>query len=113
MILSLQLLHNGTLSCLGLVKLTMQMNRTVNILLDTDKSVGDGDYRPEIEDAEYCNASNTCLYELSLLKSHYHPVVKKYASHIAYEAPAIGEGSLPPEYAKWYVTKILFCVNIY
>ena len=112
MILSLQLLHNGTLSCLGLVKLSMQMNTAVNILLDTDKSVGDGDYRPEIEDAEYCNASSTCLYELSLLRSHYHPVVRKYASHIAHEAPAVGEGSLPPEYAKWYVLKILIYNNM-
>ncbi|EFA07654.2 nucleolar complex protein 3 [Tribolium castaneum] len=98
--LSLQLLHNGSLGSLGLIKNIMQLNRTVDILLDLDNSFGDGKYQPELEDPEYANASSTGLYELNLLVRHYHPVVTKYARNIAFGVPATGEGSLDPEYAK-------------
>lgn len=53
---------------------------------------------PLVEDPEYCNAGNTALYELHILKvyvlnykmfitnlylqEHYHPVVRDYARHI-------------------------------
>ncbi|XP_068894937.1 nucleolar complex protein 3 isoform X2 [Tenebrio molitor] len=98
--LSLQLLHNGALGSLSLIKTTMQMSRSVDVLLDLDTSFGDGKFQPELEDPEYSNASSTALYELILLTKHYHPVVAKYAKNIAHGVPASGEGSLDPEYAK-------------
>lgn len=104
--LSLQLLHNSSLSCLGMVKIIFQMNKAVDVLLDVDSSTGDGKFQPEIEDPEYANASTTALYELVLLNRHYHPVVGRYARHIANGVPGTGEGSLPPQFGKWLVLSI-------
>lgn len=100
LILCLQLLHNGTLSSLCIVKNVMQLTSTIDIILDTDTSIGTGKYNPELDDPEYCNASCTSLYELSLLNRHYHSIVRKFATNIALGVPATGEGSLPPEIGK-------------
>lgn len=98
--LSLQLLSHGTVACLGIVKSVMQATSTLEILLDTDTSVGSGTYDAELEDPEYCNANCTALYELASLLRHYHPIVRKVANHIANGVPASGDGSLPPEIGK-------------
>ncbi|ERL92295.1 hypothetical protein D910_09612, partial [Dendroctonus ponderosae] len=104
--LSLQLLHHGSLGCLGLIKTLMQLNRSVDILLDLDTSVGEGKYQPEIADPEFANASNTALFETVLLSRHYHPVVKKLARNIASGVPATGDGSLPLEYGKMTIEQL-------
>ncbi|KAG5884106.1 hypothetical protein JTB14_024146 [Gonioctena quinquepunctata] len=98
--LSLQLTHDGALACLGLIKNIMQLNRAVDILLDLDSSVGEGNFQAEIDDPEYSNASSTALYEMILLTKHYHPIVNKFARNIATGVPSTGEGSLPGEYGK-------------
>ncbi|XP_036345082.1 LOW QUALITY PROTEIN: nucleolar complex protein 3 homolog, partial [Rhagoletis pomonella] len=98
--LSMHLLHHGTLATLGTIKTTFQLTSILDILLDTDTSVGSGNYDPELEDPEYCNAASTALYELTLLSRHYHPTVRKMAMHIASGVPASGEGALPPEIGK-------------
>lgn len=98
--LALQLLHNGTLGCLAVIKTMMQLNRSVDILLDPDTSVGQGIYFPELDDPEYCNASSSALWELVLLERHYHPTVCKFAKNILLGVPASGEGCLPPEFGK-------------
>ncbi|KRT86469.1 hypothetical protein AMK59_2205, partial [Oryctes borbonicus] len=98
--LSLQLLHNGSLASLALIKQILTQNKAVDVLLDPDSSVGDGDYQAEVNDPEYCNASTTALYELSLLRNHYHPVVSKFAKNVANGAPSTGEGSLPIQFSK-------------
>ncbi|KAI4467923.1 nucleolar complex protein 3 [Holotrichia oblita] len=100
--LSLQLLHNGSLGMLGLIKQILIQNRSLDILLDLDSSLGDGDYHAEVNDPEYSNASSTGLYELTLLQKYYHPVVSKFAKHIVNGAPATGEGSLPIQFSKRY-----------
>ncbi|XP_013116892.2 nucleolar complex protein 3 homolog [Stomoxys calcitrans] len=97
---SLNLLHHGTLATLGTIKTTFQLTSVLDILLDTDDSIGSGKYDPELEDPEYCNASCTALYELTMLSRHYHPIVRKMATHIANGVPASGEGSLPSEIGK-------------
>lgn len=99
--LSLQLLHNGTLSCLGFIKTMVQLNSSIDILLDFDTSVGDGKYQAELDDPEYCNAASTSLFELCLLTKHYHPVVSKYAVNICNGCPPTGEASLSTECSKW------------
>lgn len=101
-ILSLQLMNNGTLACLGIVKTVMQLTSSLEIILDTDTSVGSGRYDAELDDPEYCNANCTALYELTALRRHYHPTVRKMAQHIANGVPASGDGSLPPEIGKLY-----------
>lgn len=101
--ISMHLLHHGTLATLGTIKTTFQLTSVLDILLDTDTSVGSGHYDPELDDPEYCNASCTALYELTLLARHYHPTVRKMATHIASGVPASGDGSLPSEIGKLYV----------
>lgn len=98
--LSLQLLSNGTIACLGIVKNVMQATSTLDVLLDTDTSTGSGKYNAELDDPEYCNANCTALYELASLLRHYHPIVRKVANHIAHGVPATGRGSLPSELGK-------------
>ncbi|XP_011184791.1 nucleolar complex protein 3 homolog [Zeugodacus cucurbitae] len=100
LMLSLHLLHHGTLATLGTIKTTFQLTSVLDVLLDTDTSVGSGNYDPELEDPEYCNASSTALYELTTLSRHYHPTVRKMATHIANGVPASGEGALPTEIGK-------------
>ncbi|GFG40146.1 hypothetical protein Cfor_08231, partial [Coptotermes formosanus] len=72
----------------------------VDILLDPDSSVGQGMYFPELEDPEYCNASNAALWELIALQRHYHPTVRKFAHNILLGIPATGNGCLQPELTK-------------
>lgn len=98
--LSMQLLHNGTIACMGIVKTVMQLSSSLEIILDTDSTIGSGRYNPELDDPEYCNANCTSLYELASLCRHYHPIVRKMSHHIAAGVPASGEGSLNPEIGK-------------
>lgn len=83
MTLSIQVQHNGTLGCLGIVKSALQLNSKLDILLDPENKVGSGKFDPEIIEPEFSNANCTSLFELALLKRHYHPTVLKFASHIA------------------------------
>lgn len=39
-----------------------------DIMFENDYLSGSGAFMPELSDPEYCNASNTCLWELHLLK---------------------------------------------
>ncbi|KAH8358763.1 hypothetical protein KR093_002267, partial [Drosophila rubida] len=97
---SLHLLHNGTLATLGTIKQTFQLTSVLDALLDTDTTIGSGRYDPELDDPEYCNAASTALYELALLARHYHPTVRRMATHIANGVPASGEGALPTDIGK-------------
>uniref|UniRef100_A0A1B6C2B6 Nucleolar complex protein 3 homolog n=1 Tax=Clastoptera arizonana TaxID=38151 RepID=A0A1B6C2B6_9HEMI len=99
-IISSQVLHNGSLGCLGLIKRVMQLGKTVDQLLDVDTSVGQGIYNPELDEPEHCNASSTALWELTALQRHYHPTVRMFAQHIAMNAPVNGKHTLPAEIAK-------------
>ena len=44
-----------------------QTDSKMDLLYDTD-TLGNGLYMPELEDPEHCNAANTALYELHLLR---------------------------------------------
>lgn len=48
--ISLNLLHHGTLASLGTIKTTFQLTSVLDILLDTDDSIGSGKYDAELED---------------------------------------------------------------
>ncbi|RZF36394.1 hypothetical protein LSTR_LSTR002990 [Laodelphax striatellus] len=98
--LALQLQHNGSLSCLTLIKQVVQLNKAVDILLESDASIGQGIFLPELEDPEHCNAASSCLFELTSLRRHYHPVVCKMSDHLMKNLPTTGEGTLAPEIGK-------------
>ncbi|KAG8039718.1 hypothetical protein G9C98_000447 [Cotesia typhae] len=97
---TLQLQHHGSLGLLGVVRKLLQLCKTTEILLDTDSSVGEGLYQPELDDPEYCNAHRTAAWELVALQRHYHSIVQKMAKNLACNVPTSGEGSLIAEIAK-------------
>lgn len=101
--MSLQLLHNGALGCLGVMRTGMLLNTSLDILLDIDSVVGSGVYDPQVEEPEFSNANCTSLYELTALHRHYHPIVRKFANNIANGVPSSGPGMLPPDIGKLYV----------
>uniref|UniRef100_U5EWB9 NOC3-like protein n=1 Tax=Corethrella appendiculata TaxID=1370023 RepID=U5EWB9_9DIPT len=100
LMMSLQLLHNSCLGCLGIVKTALQLNSSLDILLDTDSILGSGNYNPEIEEPEFCSANSTCIYEIASLQRHYHPIVRKFANNIANSVSASGNGMLSSEIGK-------------
>uniref|UniRef100_A0A336M7G6 Nucleolar complex protein 3 homolog n=2 Tax=Culicoides sonorensis TaxID=179676 RepID=A0A336M7G6_CULSO len=106
MILSMQLLHNGSLGCLSIIKTALQLNNRLDVLLDTEQHVGSGRYDPNIEEPEFSNANCTNFFEISLMSKHYHPTVKKYINHIAAGVPLSGNGMLPSELGKLSPTEL-------
>lgn len=44
-----------------------QLNKSSDVLLDIDKSGGQGLYDPFLEEPEYCNAGNAALWEMTVL----------------------------------------------
>lgn len=98
--LALQLYHNGAITMLALVRTFLQNHKRVDVLLDTDTSQGSGVFLPELEEPEYCNAITTAVWELHLMKSHYHPVVQKFSHHIALGVPITGEGQLASDLSR-------------
>lgn len=99
MSLSLQILHNGSLGCMAIVKNAMQLNASLDILLDTENKVGSGKFDPNIVEPEFSNANVASFYELSLLCRHYHPIVTKMAIHIL-SGCQMGSNILQPEVSK-------------
>lgn len=97
--MSLQLNHSGALAMLTCARTSILMNSQADMLLDCDNEVGSGEYNPFVNDPEFCNASSTFLYELTLLRKHYHPVVREFVSHFLKGCPTTGDGILAPTYA--------------
>ncbi|XP_034329054.2 nucleolar complex protein 3 homolog isoform X1 [Magallana gigas] len=64
-------------------------------LLFDNETQGSGMFLPELPHPEHSNAHNTMLWEITLLKNHYHPVVRQFAAHLGKMAPTSGEGQLP------------------
>ncbi|XP_026877700.1 nucleolar complex protein 3 homolog isoform X1 [Electrophorus electricus] len=94
--LSMLSLHVMPDSCVGILATNRMLVHTFpkcDILLDNDMQ-GSGVYLPELDEPEYCNPQNTCLWELHTLKRHYHPMVRKYATHLLCGAPSEGSGAL-------------------
>lgn len=98
--LTLQLLHFGSLGCLGVIKSAMALNTTLDVILDTKTITGSGNYNPELDEPDYSCANCSNLYELSALHRHYHPCVRRLSTNIANGAPSTGPGSLPVDLAK-------------
>ena len=82
---------------------SLQLTSSLDVLLDTDITYGNGKYDPELNDPDYCNANCTSLFELCLLIKSYHPTVKKIAKHILIGLPSTGDGSLSTDLSKLYV----------
>ncbi|XP_026770351.2 nucleolar complex protein 3 homolog isoform X2 [Pangasianodon hypophthalmus] len=95
-------LHVMPDSCVGILAANRALIHTFpkcDIMLDNDMQ-GSGVYLPELDEPEYCNPQNTCLWELHTLKRHYHPTVRKYATHLLAGAPSEGAGALSLELSR-------------
>jgi len=92
--LSLQVLHHGSIACLGLLRQLVNTHSVALQLLDSQHEVGSGVFDPSIGDPEHCSATNTTAWELTLLLNHYHAPTAKMAKHVAAQCPSSGELSL-------------------
>lgn len=99
-LMSLQLLHSGSLGCLGVMKSAIALNSSLDVLLDTETVVGSGKYNPELNEPDHCCANCSNIYEISALHRHYHPCVRRLSINISNGTPSSGPGSLPVELGK-------------
>lgn len=98
--MTLQLLHNGSLGCLSAIKTALTLKSTLDVMLDTESVVGSGNYIPDLDDPDFSCANCSNLYELSALHRHYHPCVRRLSNNIVNGTPITGPGSLPMDLAK-------------
>ncbi|MBN3312292.1 NOC3L protein, partial [Atractosteus spatula] len=97
--LSLHVLPNSSIGILASDRVLMHTFPKTDILLDNE-SQGSGIYLPELDEPEYCNPQNTALWELQTLQRHYHPIVRKFAAHLAAGAPMEGSRALDLELSR-------------
>uniref|UniRef100_T1IQI0 NOC3-like protein n=1 Tax=Strigamia maritima TaxID=126957 RepID=T1IQI0_STRMM len=97
-IVSTQVGHDGSIALLMCIRSLMQSHKPADILLDTDNSQGNGVYLPNLDEPEHCHANASSLWELHLLRKHYHPLVSKISNHLLHGSPITGEGQLPMEF---------------
>ncbi|XP_077594667.1 nucleolar complex protein 3 homolog [Stigmatopora nigra] len=101
-------LHLDGAAAVGVVAAAGSVLRTYpkcDFLLDNELQ-GSGSYLPEAEQPEHCNAHNTALWELHALRRHFHPTVRRLASHLSRGAPAEGGAALPPELSRRSATEL-------
>lgn len=98
--LCLHALPEASIALLGVVRSIVHSFPCSDIMFENDYLSGSGTFMPELSDPEYCNASNTCLWELHLLKNHVCPNVSSFANHVIHQAPLAGTGKLPSHLAK-------------
>ncbi|XP_076856806.1 nucleolar complex protein 3 homolog [Brachyhypopomus gauderio] len=97
--LALHVMPDSSVAILATNRTLVHTFPKCDILLDNDMQ-GSGVYLPELDEPEYCNPQNTCLWELHTLKRHYHPMVRKYATHLLCGAPSEGSGALGMELSR-------------
>uniref|UniRef100_A0A3P8ZG00 Nucleolar complex protein 3 homolog n=1 Tax=Esox lucius TaxID=8010 RepID=A0A3P8ZG00_ESOLU len=97
--LSLHTLPNATVGILASNRTLMHTFPKCDILLDNEAQ-GSGVYLPELDEPEYCCPQNTAMWELHTLKKHYHPVVRRFATHLCAGAPSEGSGALNVQLAR-------------
>lgn len=97
--LSLHLLPDSSVGILAANRTLMHAFPKCDILLDNEMQ-GSGVYLAELDVPEYCNPQNTALWELHLLKRHFHPMVRKFAAHLMKGAPSEGSGALSMELSR-------------
>ncbi|EAA10046.3 AGAP010308-PA [Anopheles gambiae str. PEST] len=80
--LCLQVLPNGCLGLISLIRSCMHMNQQLDILLDSEAVVGSGKFDPFTDEPEFANANCTALFESSCLVRHYHPLIRKMVMNV-------------------------------
>ncbi|XP_034721825.1 nucleolar complex protein 3 homolog [Etheostoma cragini] len=104
--LSLHVLPNAAVGVLAASRATVHSFPRCDLLLDNEVQ-GSGVYLPELDEPEHCNSQNTALWELHILQRHYHPVVRRLASHLSHGAPSEGSAALDAAMSRKYVQRPL------
>ncbi|TPX36912.1 hypothetical protein SmJEL517_g00999 [Synchytrium microbalum] len=78
-----QLPSNGALACLNIMRSLLIRYPKLTLMLDPEGRLGTGEYKPFLEDPDLSNAFSTSMWELSLMKRHYHPYVRKLAQEVS------------------------------
>uniref|UniRef100_A0A182XJ77 CCAAT-binding factor domain-containing protein n=1 Tax=Anopheles quadriannulatus TaxID=34691 RepID=A0A182XJ77_ANOQN len=111
--LCLQVLPNGCLGLISLIRSCMHMNQQLDILLDSEAVVGSGKFDPFNDEPEFANANCTALFESSCLVRHYHPLVRKMVMNVLKGSDSVpinsGRTLTPDEYYTNYdCTEMVF-----
>ncbi|XP_007478842.1 nucleolar complex protein 3 homolog [Monodelphis domestica] len=109
--LALHVLPHSSIGILATNRILMHTFPKTDLLLDNE-SQGSGIFLPELDEPEYCNAQNTALWELHVLRRHYHPVVQRFASHLISGAPSEGSEALKPELSRRSATELFEIYNM-
>eukprot|EP01135_Chromosphaera_perkinsii_P006062 Nk52_evm3s388 gene=Nk52_evmTU3s388 len=78
---SMMMEPNGVLCLLAVVWKMVKGCPKAGILFDNDTN-GFGVYRPDLDDPEIANALNSTIWELNILRKHYHPMVRDCVRYI-------------------------------
>lgn len=76
--ISLHTMPHVALATNAVVSGLVQRFPKLGAMMDTERGAF-GQYRPDVADPEYCNALSSTAWEVSLLATHYHPLVASYA----------------------------------
>ncbi|XP_041785831.1 nucleolar complex protein 3 homolog isoform X2 [Anopheles merus] len=111
--LCLQVLPNGCLGLISLIRSCMHMNQQLDILLDSEAVVGSGKFDPFNDEPEFANANCTALFEISCLVRHYHPIIRKMVMNVLKGSDSVpinsGRTLTPDEYYTNYdCTEMVF-----
>jgi len=79
--LSLSVPPNAAIAFIHIAHQLFQRYPRAQQLLDNE-TTGSGVYMAELPDPEHCNAIAAKLFELAILKGHYHPFLAKYATDL-------------------------------
>ncbi|XP_058058231.1 nucleolar complex protein 3 homolog [Anopheles bellator] len=112
--LCLQVLPNGCLGLLALIRSSFKMNQQLDILIDTDasESYGSGMFDPFTDEPQIAHTKCTSLYETTCLARHYHQMVRKVTITLLKGADTVltGGGMLTPSefYTNYDCSKMVF-----
>ncbi|KAK3890181.1 hypothetical protein Pcinc_005859 [Petrolisthes cinctipes] len=96
----LTLLHSGSITALSTLRSILLAQHFTEVLLEVDSEGCSGIYDSESPDPQHTNASATALWELHLLKRHYHSTVRQMSHHLMQGAPLHGQNTLPHSLTK-------------
>ena len=79
---SLYMSSNGTLASLSIIKSLMIKFPKLDVMFDSEAGSGNGVYSPFLDDPDLSNATSANLWELTLLKTHYDPLIRSFIDNI-------------------------------
>ena len=89
---------SGTIASLSSIHKTFLRFPRLLSLLESEEQLGDGLYKPYVQDADICNPFATSLWELPFLQMHhYHPTVRASAKMVLHHSDTSSSKATPSE----------------